>query len=84
MAVDYENGEFGFTDTFYLNMFCCKVTGKKLYSKQIERKAMYGGGKQLASDIIRYSDEPMPLKKDGCSNYEDESVSWAKVIKTVE
>lgn len=54
-----------------LHMFRCGVTGKKLYSKQIERKATqgYAMGAQLAREIIKHSDEPMPLKKDGCGHF---------------
>lgn len=69
---------------FELRMFRCKATGKKLYSKQIERKATqgYAMGAQLAAAIIKNSDEPMPLKKDGCGHfrifdiYEDYNSVW--------
>lgn len=63
--------DFGAAQLVELRMFRCKATGKKLYSKQIERKATqgYASGAQLAKGIIKHSDEPMPLKKDGCGHF---------------
>lgn len=67
-------GDF-FNPPYKLNLFRCKATGLKLYSKQIEKKLdnYHYQGRFMAEMIIEASDGPMPLEKDGCEHFKVET-----------